>query len=99
MPKKSTAPETVPTAVRPRIAEPLGVRWDNDTWVFVTERAQQDLDALRVKNDDPKLNEVETAVLRGRIRELKRLLALPKRVEEDRAAALAQREAPSLDDD
>lgn len=45
------------------------------TWKAIVERAEQRLDTLRARNDG-ELDPIATAKLRGRIQELKELLAL-----------------------
>lgn len=47
------------------------------TWRAIRERAELRLDELRRKND-AELDEMQTAKLRGRIAELKELLALDR---------------------
>jgi hypothetical protein len=47
------------------------------TWMFLSGWAAEELARLRAKNDGVSLNEVETAVIRGNIRCLKNILALP----------------------
>lgn len=48
----------------------------NPVWVRIEKYYQDRLANLREKNDSPNLNEVQTAELRGRIAELRGLLAL-----------------------
>lgn len=50
-------------------------------WADVEAWANDKLDAARVSNDNPSLDAVETARLRGRIQALKELIALPKTLE------------------
>lgn len=50
-------------------------------WRKLKDRAEHDLDALRKRNDAPN-DEVTTALLRGRIHQIKELLALDKPVPE-----------------
>ena len=47
------------------------------TWLFIRTWAEEELDATREKNDYKKHDEIDTAMLRGRIKLLKDLLALP----------------------
>lgn len=47
------------------------------TWLFIDGWAQDRLDAIRKKNDNPSLSERETAILRGKIKILKEISALP----------------------
>src|SRR5258708_32032108 len=84
--------------VRRPVSADMQVRFEGETWAYVVDQAEKKLQRLREKNDDARLNEVQTAVLRGRIRELRDLLALPERLKAERMAALAQRDAPSEDD-
>ena len=46
------------------------------TWRAVMERAETRLDELRMRNDAASLTHEQTLVLRGRIAEIKELLAL-----------------------
>lgn len=48
----------------------------SQTWLFIESWAKAELDKLRERNDSPKLDFEKTCVLRGRIRELKELLAM-----------------------
>jgi hypothetical protein len=50
----------------------------SETWVFVRDHCEKQLAELRENNDNPSLDEQKTAVLRGRIYELKEILELPK---------------------
>ena len=49
----------------------------SDTWVFVSNWAQAELQSARERNDSMKHDAVQTAALRGRIDMLKGLLELP----------------------
>lgn len=49
----------------------------SDTWIFVSNWAQQELDRARERNDSHKRDAIQTAALRGRIEVLKDLLQLP----------------------
>lgn len=49
----------------------------SETWKFIAKWAQAELSAARELNDSVKLTDSQTFVLRGRIKALKDLLALP----------------------
>ena len=51
------------------------------TWDQVEAWAEAKLAAARESNDNPSMDAVETARLRGRIQALKELIALPKTLE------------------
>lgn len=46
------------------------------TWQRLKGYLENELETARVKNDDQKLDEIQTAITRGRIQTLKNLLAL-----------------------
>lgn len=50
---------------------------DSDLWRRILAHLNQSLDSLRKQNDSP-AGEVETAAIRGRITQLKALIALDK---------------------
>lgn len=50
----------------------------SETWRYVQEYAQAELAKLREKNDSDKLDPTQTAVIRGQIKALKKLLTLDK---------------------
>ena len=50
------------------------------TWIVISEWAQSELDALRVKNDSAQHTELKTALIRGEIKRLKMLLGLPGKI-------------------
>ncbi len=54
------------------------IDFTSPAWRQITEWAQDQLTRARERNDAAGLNEVDTALLRGEIRCLKRLLDLPK---------------------
>lgn len=54
------------------------IDFTSPTWRQVTEWANDQLTRARERNDAAGLSEVDTALLRGEIRCLKRLLDLPK---------------------
>lgn len=47
------------------------------TWLFILKKAKTELEKARIKNDNPLLSEIQTAVLRGKIKELKKIIDLP----------------------
>ena len=49
----------------------------SNTWKFIENWCEEELYKLRLKNDNSNLNDIETAVLRGRIKECKRILSIP----------------------
>lgn len=51
--------------------------YDSASWRQIVDWAQQDIERLRRQNDSPVLGPEQTAVLRGEIRALKRLIELP----------------------
>ncbi len=56
----------------------------SETWLFVQHFAANEMQSLRVKNDNVKLDDVATAEIRGQIKFAKKLLALHKQA--DKAA-------------
>lgn len=48
------------------------------TWIFVEAWASEQIKKLREKNDSANLSDVQTAVLRGKIKAMKELLDLPR---------------------
>jgi hypothetical protein len=46
------------------------------TWLKLVRDMERQLKNLRGKNDDAKLNEIQTAIIRGQIQTLKVLIAL-----------------------
>jgi len=50
----------------------------SETWQAVEEYANEQIQLLRLRNDSPALDQVSTAVTRGRIAAMKDLLALAK---------------------
>lgn len=52
---------------------------NNDLWLRITEHLERRLALLRQQNDGIRLTPEDTAVLRGRIAEVKHLLAAGKR--------------------
>lgn len=53
----------------------------SDTWIFISKWAETELIRLREANDSTNLEDSQTRILRGRIKQLKELLALPNRKE------------------
>ena len=58
----------------------------SDTWSFVSTWAEAQLKAAREQNDSTRLTDAQTHVLRGKIKVLKELLALPLPPKERRRA-------------
>ena len=56
----------------------LNVDITSGTWISVRNHCLNRIDYLRGLNDNDQLTEKETAVIRGRIKELKELMDLPK---------------------
>lgn len=50
---------------------------DSPTWRYIRKWAEDQLNSSRMENDFPKLTELKTAALRGKIKLLKQLIALP----------------------
>lgn len=63
-------------------------------WAYVQKWAGQEIDRLRAKNDSMELDHDQTTSLRGEIRALKRLLALPE--EAARVAQMASSAQPTM---
>lgn len=53
----------------------------SDTWIFISKWAESELTRLRESNDSTKLDDSQTSTMRGRIKQLKELLALPNKKE------------------
>ena len=66
------------------------------TWAYVHKWANDELSRLRVRNDSAELTHDETNALRGEIRALKRLLALPE--EAARQVQMASSAMPTMTD-
>lgn len=64
----------------------------SDTWIFVSNWAESELKNAREANDSQKRTETDTAALRGRIKLLKELMALPEPPRE------RQRQRPVLEE-
>ena len=56
----------------------------SDTWAFVAHWASDELAKAREDNDSSKRDEIQTALLSGRIRTLKELIALPNKKDRSR---------------
>lgn len=52
------------------------IDFHSPTWRAIADKAQAQLDTLRVKNDSPALDAIRTAETRGRIAAWKELLAM-----------------------
>lgn len=48
------------------------------TWIYVRDYCKKRLEELRRDNDNPNLDDLSTAILRGRIQFAKEILDLPK---------------------
>lgn len=48
----------------------------SSTWMRLKDYMETELATARIKNDDPRLNEIQTAMTRGRIQTLKSFIAL-----------------------
>lgn len=57
----------------------------SQTWIFVSNWLEAELVRMRESNDSTKLTDIQTAVLRGKIRFAKDLLALPDKKERKRS--------------
>ncbi len=62
--------EQVPEVVFPE------TDWGTPTWLRLCKYFQQQITTLHIQLENPKRTEVETAVIRGRIKELRSLLLL-----------------------
>ena len=47
------------------------------TWAFVVGWANAEILSLRSKNDNPSNTEIQTAIIRGRIKAMKKLIDIP----------------------
>ena len=54
------------------------MNFNSPEWHGLTKYIEEQLEKARIKNDSSSLNEIDTAALRGEIRVLKRILALPE---------------------
>lgn len=59
-----------------------GLDITSPTWRAIEQAAQERITSLREKNDNPSIDEIRTADLRGRISAWKAVLALAKAPEE-----------------
>lgn len=66
------------------------------TWAHVQKWASEEIGRLRMRNDSIELTHDQTMTLRGEIRALKRLLALPE--ETTRKAQMASSALPTMTD-
>jgi len=48
------------------------------TWQYVVERATDEIKKARFKNDNPNLSDNQTAIIRGRIKAFKSVIAWPE---------------------
>lgn len=48
------------------------------TWIYIKNYLEEQIEKLRQKNDNPTLSYEKTQVIRGQIKELKLILALPE---------------------
>ena len=55
----------------------------SSTWLFLENKLQEDLDILRKKNDIMSNNEIKTAFIRGKIKQIKLILELPDKVDHE----------------
>lgn len=65
-------------------------------WAHVQKWANDEIDRLRTRNDSIELTHDQTMTLRGEIRALKRLLALPEEVA--RKSQMASSAMPTMTD-
>nr|BDD47852.1 hypothetical protein 25 [Burkholderiaceae bacterium] len=54
------------------------MNFNSPEWHGLKKYIEEQLEKARIKNDSSSLNEIDTAALRGEIRVLKRILALPE---------------------
>lgn len=66
------------------------------TWAHVRKWASEEIERLRQRNDSVELTNEQTMSLRGEIRALKRLLALPE--EATRKVQMASSAPPTMTD-
>jgi hypothetical protein len=66
------------------------------TWAHVQKWASDEIERVRLRNDSVELTYEQTMALRGEIRALKRLLALPEEVA--RKSQMASSAMPTMSD-
>ena len=67
----------------PRAGTPDGkIDVNSDTWIYISQWAEKELAKSRILNDDLKKDGLSTSALRGEIKRLKALIALPEPAKE-----------------
>ena len=79
-----------------RLSQPPVNEFSNLNWAHVQQWASDEIVKLRLRNDSTELTHEQTVALRGEIRALKRLLALPEEVA--RKAEMASSALPTMTD-
>jgi hypothetical protein len=67
----------------------MNIDFGGGTWREIAQWAGEQLDAARRRNDGVDISPEQTAALRGEIRFIKRLLALPEQVARDQQSGPA----------
>lgn len=81
-PEVATKPRSV-HAKLPTVGPPEGkINVNSDTWLFIKQWAEHELQTVREQNDKLTLGETDTAALRGDIKRLKALITLPEPAKE-----------------
>lgn len=65
--------------------------FNSPTWAFLKQHYEARLKKLREENDALKLSEVDTAILRGRIAELKELQNMQEKLSREKSLQEARR--------
>ena len=61
--------------------DPLFIDRYSPTWLSIAAWAQSELEAARIKNDNPKADHDKTLLLRARIKVMRELIDLPNTIE------------------
>jgi hypothetical protein len=75
--KKTATASTYHEALLPEETFDAHLDTNSPTWRYIERWAQSQLNSSRMENDYLKLTELKTAALRGKIKMLKQLIALP----------------------
>jgi len=81
--KEEEAPPAILAAVLPTSGGSEGkIDLGSETWIFVNRWATDELRKLRESNDNEKLDASKTAAIRGKIAQVKKIIALPEPAKE-----------------
>lgn len=89
---KSSTPDDLVQFEMPAASRDGELDQYSSTWAYVENWAITELQKARESNDSTKRDAIETAALRGRIRMLKELIALPKPKDRQRRIPIPQDE-------